>query len=315
MPEATDGPLVSVVTPVFNGEAFLEECIRSVIAQTYRHWEYIIVNNCSTDRSLAIAASLAEREPRIRILDNQQFLGATDNANHALRQISLESKYCKILHADDWLLPRCLEEMIAVTESHTTVGIVGSYRIRGTQVMPSGLPPGVTVIAGREACRMNLLNGPYTFGTPSAHLFRSDIVHSRVPFYDEYHIAEDVDACFNIMRDWDFGFVHQILVYQRLHDDSITSRHARLRPANAQGLYMLDKYAPHYLSDDERRCVEARLLKNYYRVLGRELLFGGRAADFWDYHRSAFQRTGRRLSRPRILAGAAVSGLKRLLGS
>ena len=48
-------PLVSIVTPVYNGEAYLEECIESVLAQTYTHWEYIIVNNCSTDNTLDIA--------------------------------------------------------------------------------------------------------------------------------------------------------------------------------------------------------------------------------------------------------------------
>src|SRR5438093_8149037 len=48
-------PLVSVVTPIYNGEKYLAECIESVLAQTYQNWEYVIVNDCSTDRSLDIA--------------------------------------------------------------------------------------------------------------------------------------------------------------------------------------------------------------------------------------------------------------------
>ncbi len=48
-------PLVGVVTPVYNGEDFLAQCIESVLGQTYEHYEYFIVNNCSTDRSLEIA--------------------------------------------------------------------------------------------------------------------------------------------------------------------------------------------------------------------------------------------------------------------
>ena len=58
-------PLVSVVTPVYNGEAFLAKCIDSVLAQTYRNFEYLIVNNCSTDRSLEIALLMAS--PRLQL--------------------------------------------------------------------------------------------------------------------------------------------------------------------------------------------------------------------------------------------------------
>jgi len=53
-------PLVSVVTPAYNGENHLTECSERVWAQTYQNWEYIIVNNCSTDRSLEIARRYAE---------------------------------------------------------------------------------------------------------------------------------------------------------------------------------------------------------------------------------------------------------------
>ena len=51
---ATTSPLVSVVTPVYNGEKFLEECIQSVLRQTYSHWEYIVNDNCSTDGTAEI---------------------------------------------------------------------------------------------------------------------------------------------------------------------------------------------------------------------------------------------------------------------
>src|SRR5690242_20501129 len=56
-----DKPFVSVLTPVYNGEAYLAECIESVLAQTYPNFEYIIVNNCSKDRTLEIAQSYAKK--------------------------------------------------------------------------------------------------------------------------------------------------------------------------------------------------------------------------------------------------------------
>ncbi|HID65334.1 MAG TPA: glycosyltransferase family 2 protein, partial [Anaerolineae bacterium] len=110
-------PLVSVVTPVYNAEPYLAECIESVLAQTYENWEYIIVNNCSTDHSLEIARHYAQQDARIHIHNNDEFLKQFQNWNHAMRQISPESKYCKVVHADDWLFPECLARMVEVAEA------------------------------------------------------------------------------------------------------------------------------------------------------------------------------------------------------
>ncbi|HWG97207.1 MAG TPA: glycosyltransferase, partial [Nitrospira sp.] len=55
-------PLVSIVTPVYNGEKYLAECIESILAQTFPRWDYTIVNNCSTDRSLEIAECYAQKD-------------------------------------------------------------------------------------------------------------------------------------------------------------------------------------------------------------------------------------------------------------
>ena len=64
-------PFVSIVTPVYNAEKYLSQCIESVLNQTYQNWEYVIVNNCSSDKSLKIAEDFAGKESRIRICDNK----------------------------------------------------------------------------------------------------------------------------------------------------------------------------------------------------------------------------------------------------
>ena len=84
-------PLVSVVTPVFNGGTFLSECIESVLAQTYDNWEYIIVNNCSTDNSLAIADDYAKKDHRIIVHTNDRFVGVIENHNIAFTLIDRKS--------------------------------------------------------------------------------------------------------------------------------------------------------------------------------------------------------------------------------
>src|SRR3974377_1559809 len=96
-------PLVSVLTPVYNGAEFLAECIESVLAQTYTSWDYTIIDNCSSDESLAVAQSYAARDHRIRVVRNERFLPIIQNHNNAIRQISPASKYCKFVFADDWL--------------------------------------------------------------------------------------------------------------------------------------------------------------------------------------------------------------------
>ena len=111
-------PLVSVVTPVYNGEAHLRECVESVLAQTYPNWDYTIVNNCSTDRSLEIAQEYAARDARIRIHNNQTFVGVVENHNNAFRQISPQSKYCKVVGADDYGSSRIVSKMIRLAEQH-----------------------------------------------------------------------------------------------------------------------------------------------------------------------------------------------------
>ena len=131
MKEKQNQPLVSVVTPVYNGERYLSDCIESVIRQTYKHWEYVIVNNCSTDGTAKIAENYASKDNRIRVSHNREFLNIIPNWNHALRQISPDSKYCKVLHADDLLFPECIEQMVELAETNPSVNIVASYRVNG----------------------------------------------------------------------------------------------------------------------------------------------------------------------------------------
>ena len=105
-------PLVSVITPVYNAEPYLKACIESVLSQTYENIEYLIVDNCSTDSSLEIANHYAQIDKRIRVVQNTEFLSIMPNWNHAMRSMVPESRYCKVVHADDWLYPECIEKMV-----------------------------------------------------------------------------------------------------------------------------------------------------------------------------------------------------------
>src|SRR5690349_12438950 len=117
MMDISHQPLVSVLTPVYNGAAYLVECIESVLRQTYQNYEYIIVNNCSTDGTLEIAEKYAAADGRIRVHTNNKFVGVIDNHNIAFSQMSPSARYCKLVSADDAIFPRCIEQMVLLAEA------------------------------------------------------------------------------------------------------------------------------------------------------------------------------------------------------
>src|SRR5258708_12845135 len=117
-------PLVSVLTPVYNGEKLLAGCIQSVLAQTYTNFEYIIVNNRSTDRTLEIAQSFAQQDSRIRVHTNTDFLNVVDNHNNAFSLMPEQAKYCKVVGADDCLYPNSIAEIFKMTDHYPPVGMV-----------------------------------------------------------------------------------------------------------------------------------------------------------------------------------------------
>ena len=308
-------PLVSVVTPVYNGERFLCECIESVLAQTYDNWEYVLVNNCSTDRTLAIAEEYAARDRRIQVHTNAEFVRAIPNHNIALRRIAPESRYCKPLGADDWLFPDCLAQMVALAEEHPSVAIVGAYALYGLPEAPiawTGLPYPSTVVAGADACRLRLLGGPYVFGTPTAVLYRSDIVRGRDPFYNESNFHADSEVCFDVLEQKDFGFVHQVLTYRRMQDGSLTTRSQDLNTYLPGVLLELVRYGPKYLTPVE---LEGRIrahLRDYYRYLGKQV-YRRRGRELWRYHRDKLADLGFPLRRTRVTAAALGFALDAVL--
>lgn len=308
-------PFVSVVTPVFNAEKYLSECIESILAQTYENWEYVIINNRSTDRSLEIAQSYAENDPRIRIHNNKEHLSLLQNWNHALRQISSESKYCKIVHADDWLFPDCITRMVELAESNPNVGIIGSYRLEETKVSCDGLPYSSKVVSGRMISRYALLGtlgSSYIFGSPTTLLFRSDLVRARKSFYNESNLHADTESCYDLLQEYDFGFVHQVLSYTRRHNESQTSFVRRLNTYTPSDLIMFKKYGPVYLSNQEFNEFFAKRIKNYYKFLGKSV-FHRKGKEFWNYHKKELIKIGHPISAVKLCKSAFIVLYNRLL--
>jgi len=303
-------PRVSVLTPVYNNAEHIAQCIESVLSQTYQNWDYTIVDNCSTDGSGEIALRYAAEDRRIRVVRNEQFLRAIPNHNHTLRQISSECKYCKIVFADDWIFPRCLEEMLAVAEEHPSAGVVGAYGMQDDEVMWTGLPYPSTLISGREVCRRLFLDGTYVFGTSTSVLYRADLVRNSDRFYNETNLHADEEACVVLLKAHDFGFVHQVLTFKRVRPKSLGAITEDMHTLLAGRLHSLVSHGQHFLAGDEfERCLD-RSIKEYYNFLAVTLMRGRRDKKFWDYHRRKLTEAGVGLSRIR-LGGAVLQRLCR----
>lgn len=298
---AADGPspLVSVVTPVYNGEPYLRACIESVLAQSYAHWDYTIVDNCSTDRSLMIAQGYAAAYPQIKVISNEQFVGAVENHNRAFRSISAEAKYCKLLSADDWMYPECIAKLVDLAERHPSVGIVGSYSANAGGVRWGDLPLDEEVLAGCEAARSYLLGRMEYFWTPSTVLYRASLVREADAFFPGTAPSADLEACLNCLRRSDLGFVHQILSFERVHDQATT---AKVRAMNSQLLdrmRILNEFGPELLSPTERDRRMREQLSVYYDVLAVGC-FNFRDREFWRLHKAGLEDLGYSIYSPRF---------------
>ena len=117
---------MSVCIPVYNGERWLRDAIESVLGQTRRDFELLIVDNRSSDGSLEVAADAARRDDRVRVVENVATIGAVPNHNRCLQLA--QGDLVKFLHHDDLLRDDCLERMAAVLEDNSSVALVFSRR-------------------------------------------------------------------------------------------------------------------------------------------------------------------------------------------
>ena len=117
--------LVSIVMPSYNTARYIGETIGSVQKQTYKNWELIIVDDCSTDNSMDVIRSF--NEPRIRLFQNKKNSGAAISRNYALREA--KGKWVAFLDSDDTWAPEKLEKQIRFMKEHGYAFTFTDYRI------------------------------------------------------------------------------------------------------------------------------------------------------------------------------------------
>lgn len=310
-------PTVSVVTPLYQGMPFLDDCIESVLGQTFGDWEYVILDNASTDGSWERVREAASRDPRVRAERNEQTVPFVENWNRALELASPDARFVKVVHADDRMHPECLEAMVEIAERHPEVVLVSASVARGDEVACrwEGAPD--EAIGGRRVARLSLLGEiPYVFGSPSSVLMRGETVREVVrddgALYDEADTGligqvVDQDACYRLLMRGDFGYAERVLTTTREHEGSITAANERLGRWYPGKIALHLRHGPEFLDDDEHADRLDEWRERYYRFLGRQV-WRGRGREFWSYHRDALDRLGPGL-RPTRVAGAAAARL------
>ena len=289
-------PLVSVVTPFYNTASYLAQCIESVLKQSYSEFEYILMDNCSTDGSSEIAETYARRDSRIRLIRCSEFLSQLQNYNRALAEISQASQYCKIVQADDWIFPECLQSMVRTFEQSASIGLVSSYCKVGETLEGTPYPFRSEMITGRECARWYLRTGYNVFGSQTTVMYRSSLVRQQQPFYDVSLPHADLERCIQILKDWNFGFVRQVLSFVRRDNDSINSGLLTLGTSALDRYITLRRYGPIFLEAGEVAYLKKSCRRTYYRVLAKAAVrFRGPA--FWQYHKRGLRTLGEKLDR------------------
>lgn len=118
--------LVSIVMPSYNAEKYIAGSIQSVLAQTYRNWELLVVDDCSTDHTAAIVAEY--HDPRIRYIRNEQNSGAAVSRNRALREA--KGRWIAFLDSDDIWHPEKLERQLSFMLQHGYAFTFTDYRVQ-----------------------------------------------------------------------------------------------------------------------------------------------------------------------------------------
>jgi glycosyltransferase involved in cell wall biosynthesis len=278
--------LISVIIPIYNAESQLSQCLESVLGQSETSLEVILVNDGSTDGSLAICQRYASKDKRIRLIDQ------TRGGSIAARRRGLESAsapYITFVDADDWLAPMMLEKLMRTARRHDAdITVCNTYKVLGSSALfkrmnkSSYFREAETLYRGetiRSELVISFLHGHSFPAFLHGKLYRRQIAASGGIHLDKLRFFGD-DLYYNLemfLRARSVAVISQPLYYYRA--GGLTSRYMpELLQDAVAGYQIQQSIIEQYFAINERdqHCVGSNLmLLNTLRTYLRKMFEGG----------------------------------------
>lgn len=227
-------PEISIIMSVYNGEAYLAETIQSVINQTFKNWEFIIINDCSTDSTAQILDDFASKDERIKVYPNKVNLKLPASLNKA---ISLsQGKYIARMDADDICLPERLEKQYKFMEENSDVALSSCrfMTVKNGVYMSGGA-------GGR--CDNQALRALLLVRNPILHpgIIAKAEVMKKLNYDTSLTCTEDLELWTRMsLENQKMEILPECLMLYRLHDKQITS--TTLERQHTEVLKIQEKY-------------------------------------------------------------------------
>jgi glycosyltransferase involved in cell wall biosynthesis len=209
-------PMITVLMPVYNGERHLAEAIDSILAQNYRDFEFIIINDGSTDGSESIILSYSD--PRIRYVKNETNIRLIATLNKGLDLA--RGKYIARMDADDISLPKRFSEQLAFLEQNPDVGVVGTW------FNSFGSVDSIVKYPTNDSDIKYMALYQCPFCHPSVMLRASTIRDNALRYSMDYPHAEDYEFWLQMARVSKLSNLPKVLFKYRIHQESISKKEA-----------------------------------------------------------------------------------------
>lgn len=220
-PKINKQPLISVILPVFNASPYLKLAIESVLQQTYKKWELIIIDDASTDNSWQIIKSLLEKDPRIKAWKNKKKLGLAQTLNRAVS--FARADFLARMDADDLMYPRRLERQIDYLVKHPKLVALGTWL---KEINTEGKEMGERVLPLEHQKIYQMMYYVMGLQHPSI-MFNRKIIPQNFTWYQGENEVTDLDLIFRLLKYGDFANLPDFLMAYRLHPKNVSLKNIK----------------------------------------------------------------------------------------